>query len=60
MKKRILSLLLTLGLVLGLSLPTYAAEEPDLAEVDQAVKESIRFVIADHVDTVLRTALIEQ
>ena len=33
MKKRILSLLLTLGLVLGLSLPTYATEEPDLAEV---------------------------
>ena len=37
-----------------------ADNEPDLAEVDQAVKESIRFVIADHVDTVLRTALIEQ
>ncbi len=32
--------------------------EPDLEEVDPVVKEAIRFVVADRVDTVLNTALV--
>ena len=32
--------------------------EPDLAEVDEAVRRSIRFIPADHLDTVIRHALV--
>lgn len=34
--------------------------ESDLVEVDEAVRESIRFVPADHLDTVIRHALVCQ
>ena len=37
-----------------------ADNEPDLAEIDQTVRQHIRFVTAEHVDTVLHTALVEQ
>lgn len=32
--------------------------EPDLAEVDNVVKENVRFVTASHLDTVMETALL--
>lgn len=35
-----------------------AANLPDLAEVDPVVKEAIRFVPAETMETVLRTALL--
>ena len=35
-----------------------AENEPDLAEIDNIVRENVRFVTADHLDTVLRAALV--
>ena len=35
-----------------------ADNEPDLAEIDEVVRDKIHFVSADHLDTVLRTALV--
>ena len=32
--------------------------EPDLAEVDETVRQSIQFIPADHLDTVIRYALV--
>lgn len=32
--------------------------EPDLAEIDEVVRESLRFVPADHLDTVIQHALV--
>ncbi len=34
-----------------------AANEPDLEEIDQTVRRSLRFITADHVDAILDTAL---
>lgn len=35
-----------------------AENEPDLSEVDDVVKQNIRFVPAEHLDTVIHTALV--
>ena len=35
-----------------------AENEPDLSEVDDVVKQHIHFVTADHLDTVIHTALV--
>ena len=37
-----------------------AENEPDLAEVDEVVKEHIRFITAERIDTVLETALVKK
>ena len=36
-----------------------AANLPDLEEIDPVVKEHIEFIPAEHVDTVLKAALLE-
>ncbi|MCL1904235.1 MAG: endopeptidase La [Oscillospiraceae bacterium] len=34
--------------------------EPDISELDETVRENLRFVIADKIETVLETALVEK
>lgn len=35
-----------------------AENEPDLAEIDEIVRENVQFITANHLDTVLRAALV--